>query len=44
MATFTMLTSRMDMNIPPISTASGMRQAVEDGPGTALGRFGCRSG
>jgi hypothetical protein len=28
MATFTMLTSSTDMNIPPINTASGMRQAI----------------
>jgi hypothetical protein len=43
MATFTMLTSRMDMNIPPISTASGIRQPVEDGSVTASGRLGSGS-
>src|SRR5215217_576646 len=39
-ATFTMLTSRMDMNMPPINTASGIRHPPDGGAGTGSAWLG----
>jgi hypothetical protein len=43
MATLTMLTSRTDMNIPVIKTASGTTQFVASGVVAGVGVGGCRA-
>jgi hypothetical protein len=44
MATFTMLTSRIDMNIPPMRTARGMRHPVAGCAVTGAARFSSGAG